>query len=236
MKMTLWYLAAVAALVLTAVTPSGRLSNAGWPTGTFSLSVLAFLLCYLGARIRLRRKPDERELQKFHRTDNLTLLILVLLLVLYNVLRWTSNAGHYADGLVSFVHANWLVLVIASTALVQSVLGLLSFEGVVMSKPRRSDSHGAGSPLATVVAVLGVAAGCAAKPGVSELLPLILLSSVALGALVFWGWTLAEVIAREPDAGNRKLLWVLVAALGSTAGALVYRVYRRPKRLQETGR
>ena len=57
-----------------------------------------------------------------------------------------------------------------------------------------------------------------------------------LAGLAFWGYTLYEVLSREPEGSNEKLTWVLVVVLAGTIGAIVYWFVRRPKRVQETGK
>lgn len=57
-----------------------------------------------------------------------------------------------------------------------------------------------------------------------------------LAALVFWIWMLVDCATKEPSQGNDKIVWVLVIALTSWIGALIYYFARRPQRLREHGR
>lgn len=59
---------------------------------------------------------------------------------------------------------------------------------------------------------------------------------LAVGSIVLWVWMLVECITREPQAGNDRVVWLLVILLGGCIGALVYWVVRRPQRIEATGR
>ncbi len=53
---------------------------------------------------------------------------------------------------------------------------------------------------------------------------------LSIGTVVFWIWALVDCVQNEPDAGNDKLVWVLVIVLAGWIGALIYVFVRRPQR------
>lgn len=59
---------------------------------------------------------------------------------------------------------------------------------------------------------------------------------VGLGLTVFWIWMLIEVVTKEPEQGNGKIVWVLIIALTGWIGAAIYFFVRRPSRISETGK
>jgi len=74
------------------------------------------------------------------------------------------------------------------------------------------------------------------RPGGFEIIILLPMLAVALGAFVFWLWALIDCIKNEPSEGNEKIIWILVIALTNWIGALIYLVVRRPQRKAEVGR
>ena len=58
---------------------------------------------------------------------------------------------------------------------------------------------------------------------------------IALGSFLFWLWALIDCLTREPAAGNKKLIWVLVIVFLYILGALSYVFVRRPERARELG-
>jgi hypothetical protein len=58
---------------------------------------------------------------------------------------------------------------------------------------------------------------------------------VGLALSVFWLWMLVDCLAKEPSAGNEKLLWAVVILLTHALGALLYYVIRRPQRIKQCG-
>lgn len=54
--------------------------------------------------------------------------------------------------------------------------------------------------------------------------------------LAFWIWMLVEVLTRETDEGNSRLIWVLVIVFTHWIGALIYLLARRPERIRKVGR
>jgi prolipoprotein diacylglyceryltransferase len=63
----------------------------------------------------------------------------------------------------------------------------------------------------------------------------VLILLVFLAAFAFWIWMLVECITKEPDAGNNKLIWIIVIVFTQIIGAVIYYVIRRPQRLAEVG-
>ena len=61
-------------------------------------------------------------------------------------------------------------------------------------------------------------------------------SGVGLAGTVLWIWMLIEVLTRETDEGNNKLIWCLVIIFTHWVGALIYIFVRRKQRIAETGR
>lgn len=66
---------------------------------------------------------------------------------------------------------------------------------------------------------------------------LVLLGSiVGLAGTVLWIWMLVEVLTRENDQNNNRLVWALVIVFTHWLGALIYLVARRPERIKTLGR
>jgi hypothetical protein len=63
---------------------------------------------------------------------------------------------------------------------------------------------------------------------------LMMAASVAL--VVFWVWMLVEVLQRETDENNQRLLWTLVIVFTHSIGALIYLLVRRRERVAKLGR
>jgi hypothetical protein len=59
---------------------------------------------------------------------------------------------------------------------------------------------------------------------------------IGITATVLWIWMLVEVLSRETDEGNNKLLWALVIVFTHWVGALIYLIVRRPERVKKLGR
>lgn len=68
--------------------------------------------------------------------------------------------------------------------------------------------------------------------GVFELLILL----VVIPGIIFWVWMLAECATRESDAGNARLVWVVIILFAGIIGAAIYFFARRPQRRAELGR
>ncbi|MBZ5584928.1 MAG: PLD nuclease N-terminal domain-containing protein [Acidobacteriia bacterium] len=67
------------------------------------------------------------------------------------------------------------------------------------------------------------------------LIGLVVLAGVAV-MLVFWLWMLIDCLTKEPDAGNTKVIWVLVIVFTHIIGAALYFFIRRPQRWAEAGK
>jgi hypothetical protein len=57
-----------------------------------------------------------------------------------------------------------------------------------------------------------------------------------LAALAFWIWMLVEVLTRETDEGNSRLIWALVIVFTHWIGALIYLLARRQERIRKLGK
>ena len=57
-----------------------------------------------------------------------------------------------------------------------------------------------------------------------------------LAALAFWIWMLVEVLTRETDEGNSRLVWALVIVFTHWIGALIYLLARRQERIRKLGK
>ncbi len=60
--------------------------------------------------------------------------------------------------------------------------------------------------------------------------------TLALSALALWIWMLVEVLTRETDEGNSRLIWALVIVFTRWLGALIYLLVRRQERIRKLGR
>jgi hypothetical protein len=60
--------------------------------------------------------------------------------------------------------------------------------------------------------------------------------TVGLAGLVLWIWMLVEVLTRETDEGNSRLIWALVIVFTHWIGALIYLLVRRQERIRKLGR
>ncbi len=61
-------------------------------------------------------------------------------------------------------------------------------------------------------------------------------ASIGIAGTVLWIWMLVEVLTRETDEGNNRLIWALVIIFTHWLGALIYLIVRRKQRVAETGR
>ncbi len=71
--------------------------------------------------------------------------------------------------------------------------------------------------------------------GIPELLIILWLIPLSLGAMAFWVWMLVECATKEPNTGNQKVVWVLIILFAHFIGAAIYFFARRPKRIAEVG-
>ena len=60
--------------------------------------------------------------------------------------------------------------------------------------------------------------------------------TLGLAALALWIWMLIEVLTRETDEGNNRLIWALVIVFAHWIGALIYLLVRRQERIRKLGR
>ena len=60
--------------------------------------------------------------------------------------------------------------------------------------------------------------------------------TLGLAALALWIWMLVEVLTRETDEGNNRLIWALVIVFTHWLGALIYLLVRRQERIRKLGR
>ena len=59
---------------------------------------------------------------------------------------------------------------------------------------------------------------------------------IGIAGFVLWIWMLVEVLTRETDEGNSRLVWALVIVFTHWIGALVYVFARRRERIRKLGR
>jgi hypothetical protein len=59
---------------------------------------------------------------------------------------------------------------------------------------------------------------------------------IGVAGAVLWIWMLVEVLTRETDEGNSRLIWALVIVFTHWIGALIYVFARRPERIKRLGR
>jgi hypothetical protein len=60
--------------------------------------------------------------------------------------------------------------------------------------------------------------------------------AIGLAGLVLWIWMLIEVLTRETDEGNNRLIWTLVIVFTHWIGALIYLLVRRQERIRKLGK
>lgn len=65
---------------------------------------------------------------------------------------------------------------------------------------------------------------------------LLLVLLLVVGGIVLWLWMLIEVLTRETDENNLRLVWTLVLLFTQGLGALVYLLVRRQERIKKLGR
>ena len=64
----------------------------------------------------------------------------------------------------------------------------------------------------------------------------LLILGCSLAPAIFWIWTIIEIAQNEPAADNDKIIWLLIVFFTNFIGALLYRIIRRPERMQMYGR
>ena len=94
---------------------------------------------------------------------------------------------------------------------------------------------------AAVAIVGGLSILATMVSGMAELLPEaalwpLLFFEMGILSILFWVWMLVDCAIKEPNAGNVKLVWVLIILFTHVLGAALYLSMRRPRRLAEVGR
>ena len=59
---------------------------------------------------------------------------------------------------------------------------------------------------------------------------------IGLGLFVLWLWVLIDLLTKETDENNQRLIWGLVVGFTYVIGALLYLIIRRPERFKTLGR
>jgi hypothetical protein len=59
---------------------------------------------------------------------------------------------------------------------------------------------------------------------------------VGLAGTVLWIWMLVDILTRETDNDNQRLVWALVVVFTHWLGALIYLFARRPDRIRQLGK
>ncbi len=59
---------------------------------------------------------------------------------------------------------------------------------------------------------------------------------IGLAGTALWIWMLVEVLTRETDQGNNRLIWALVIIFTHWIGALIYLFVRRRDRIRQLGK
>lgn len=70
----------------------------------------------------------------------------------------------------------------------------------------------------------------------AELILILMWFVIVAGMMSLWIWTLIDCIKNESTEGNERIVWVVVIAVASWMGALIYLIARRPKRKAMLGR
>ncbi len=68
------------------------------------------------------------------------------------------------------------------------------------------------------------------------LMLIIIASLIGIAASVLWIWMLIEILTKETDEGNTRLIWALVIIFTHWLGAIIYLLVRREERLKKLGR
>ncbi len=68
------------------------------------------------------------------------------------------------------------------------------------------------------------------------LMLIIIASLIGIAASVLWIWMLIEILTKETDEGNTRLIWALVIIFTHWLGAIIYLLVRRQERLKKLGR
>ncbi|MGQ9678309.1 MAG: PLDc N-terminal domain-containing protein [bacterium] len=65
---------------------------------------------------------------------------------------------------------------------------------------------------------------------------IVLVITLGIGITAFWVWVLVEILTRETDENNIRLLWTLVILFTGWLGAFIYLLTRRGERIRKLGR
>lgn len=65
---------------------------------------------------------------------------------------------------------------------------------------------------------------------------IVLLITVGIALTAFWVWVLVEILTRETDENNTRLLWTLIVVFTGWLGAFIYLLIRRGERIRKLGR
>ena len=84
-------------------------------------SLALFVLLPVIMRIKKTKSPDERELQLFYKTGNLTLFLSIIAIFVIHYLKDTLINGH-------LIGANWMTLAITSIVMAHGLSGLIIFK------------------------------------------------------------------------------------------------------------
>lgn len=63
----------------------------------------------------------------------------------------------------------------------------------------------------------------------------LIIVAIAIGATIFWIWTILDCVTKEPSEGNEKIVWLLLIILTHFVGAAIYYLVRRPQRIRMLG-
>ena len=66
-------------------------------------------------------------------------------------------------------------------------------------------------------------------------LPELVIIALVIPFIALWIWMIVDVARKEPP-GSDKVIWRLIVLFGGCIDAVVYLIFRRPKRLEQFGR
>ena len=58
---------------------------------------------------------------------------------------------------------------------------------------------------------------------------------LGIGGTILWIWMIVDCATKERSEGNDKVVWILIIIFTHWVGALIYLLFRRPKRIREYG-
>ena len=59
---------------------------------------------------------------------------------------------------------------------------------------------------------------------------------MGVSMFVLWVWVLVDLLTKDTDENNQRLIWGLVVGFTYFVGAIIYLIVRRPARLKTLGR